>query len=120
MRQKFPTRLIVLRDERQRANAIQCIKNLPMDAEKPLEVRVSERKMSRRDEQNALMWAGPLKDISQQVYLNGRTYSPEVWHEHFKREFLPEEFDEELCKDGYEKWTFLPSGTVSLPAQPRT
>ena len=110
MRQKFPTRLIVLRDEQQRMNAIQCIKNLPMDAEKPLEVRVSERKMSRRDEQNALMWAGPLKDISQQVYLNGRTYSPEVWHEHFKREFLPEEFDEELCKDGYEKWTFLPSG----------
>lgn len=39
-----------------------------------------------------------------------RTYDKEVWHEYFKREFLPEQSDGELTKEGYLKWAFLPNG----------
>lgn len=84
MRQKFPTRKILLRGETQRATA------------------------------NAAMWAGPLKDIEEQAYVQGRTYSRQVWHEHFKEKFLPEHFDPELCKEGYRKLDTKPDGQIIL------
>lgn len=109
-RQKYPTQRILLRSQQQKDFACIKINNAPEDAESPLEVLIREYQPKRTLDQNALMWAGPLSDIQEQVYLNGQTFSAEVWHEHFKREFLPEQFDEELCKPGYQKWMFLPNG----------
>lgn len=71
---------------------------------------------TRNNNQNALMWAGPLRDISEQVWPDGVQYSAETWHEHFKREFLPEHADTELTKEGYQKWVYLPSGERILKA----
>ena len=56
------------------------------------------------------MWAGPMVDIAEQGYVDGRTFTAEVWHEHFKREYLPEEYDPTLCKEGYRKWDYTPKG----------
>ncbi|SRR6266404_5091220 len=109
-REKFITRPILLRFEQQRESAISLIRSLPLDAENPIEVVVREMVKVRGLDANARMWVGPLADISEQGYVNGRTYSCEVWHEHFKREYLPEEFDPELCKEIYRKWDFTPSG----------
>jgi len=109
-RQKFAPRTIYLFGELQRDTLINLASNLPLDPKNPLEVVVREKTKVRGLDANARMWAGPLKDISEQGYVGGRTYSAEVWHEHFKKEYLPEQFDAELCKEGYVKWDFTPGG----------
>ena len=110
MRPKFQTRQVFLRTEQQRALVTALLPNLPLDEENPLEVVIRERVKARGLDQNALMWAGPLADIAAQAWVNGRQFSAEVWHEHFKREHLPEEFDPELTKEGYRKWDYTPAG----------
>lgn len=77
-------------------------------AERPLQVVVSEYKAKRRDEQNALMWAH-LAEISEQAWTGGRRFAADIWHEHFKRTFLPE-----MCAKGVAKWTFLPDGATLI------
>lgn len=109
-RDKYPTRKILLRAEAQREIAIRVLQNAPLDDARPLEFLLREEVKARKLDQNALMWIGPLADIAAQAYVKGRQYSAEVWHEFFKREFLPEEFDPELCKEGYRKWEYMPSG----------
>lgn len=109
-RQKFQTRTIYLRSVVQVESLITLIPNLPLDEENPLEVVIRERVKSRGMDQNALMWAGPLADIAEQAWVGGRQFSSEVWHEHFKRKYLPEEYDEELTNEGYMKWDYTPAG----------
>lgn len=109
-RQKFQTSKILLRTESQRDAHIARIMNAPLDVEHPLEVVIREQEKPRKPDANAAMWAGPLRDIEEQAWLDGRTFKADVWHEHFKREFLPEEYDPELCLEGYRKWDYLPSG----------
>lgn len=104
--QPFPTRRIILAAEEQRDRAIALLANVPLG----LEVLIRRPVKVRGMDQNALMWVGPLADIAAQAWVAGRQYSAEVWHEQFKREYLPEEFDEELTKEGYRKWDFTPNG----------
>ena len=104
-RPKFETRRILLRTGEQVARALALLPHLPLDAERPLEFLVREEVKARKPDQNSLMWAGPLKDIAEQCYVAGRCHRAEVWHELFKADFLPEEYDPELCKDEtYQKW----------------
>ena len=51
---------------------------------KPVEVIVRNRKSKRSTEQNRRYWA-ILRDVSESVWLNGKRYPDEVWHEQFKR-----------------------------------
>lgn len=110
MRPKFQTRQVFLRTEQQRDLVAALLPNLPLDEENPLEVIIREPVKARGLDANALMWVGPLADIAAQAWVQGRQFSAEVWHEHFKREHLPEEFDPELTKDGYRKWDYTPTG----------
>ena len=109
-RPKFQARKIRLIGEPQRETALALLRNVPLDALRPLEVVVREEVKTRKLDQNAAMWAGPLRDIAEQSWVNGRQYTTEVWHESFKREFLPEEYDPDLCKEGYRKWDYTPNG----------
>lgn len=109
-RPKYETKKLYLVAIMQRDTAIEVIKNAPIDPAEPLEVIIRERTKTRLNEQNALMWAGALKDISTQAWVAGKQFSAEVWHEHFKREYLPEEYKEGITKDGYKKWDYLPNG----------
>lgn len=109
-RSPFPPRTLVLKDESIRERAIVLIRNLPIDALEPLQIVVSDYKPPRKKSQNDLMWAGPLKDMEQQAYVEGRRFSAEVWHEWAKENFLPDEFDPEHCREGYVKWTEGPDG----------
>lgn len=70
--------------------------------EQPLSVVCAPYKTTRSLEANALMWIW-LKVIEQQAWLGGRQYSDEVWHEFYKREFLPE-----INARGDEKWRDVP------------
>lgn len=110
-RQKFEQRRILLRAAEQVERAIAALRAAPVDHLKPLEFLLREEVRARKPDQNALMWAGPLRDIAEQVWIGQRQYSAEVWHEHFKVEFLPEEYDPDLCKrEDYRKWDFGPGG----------
>lgn len=53
-----------------------------------LEVVLRPYKSSRNLEQNKRLHA-MLQDIADQVWINGRQYSMEVWKESFKRDYLP-------------------------------
>lgn len=109
-RDKYVSRTFLLRTAAVKEVAIAAIRNAPEDNDKPIEVLIREQVKARKPDQNSLMWAGPLKDIEEQAYVDGRQYSATVWHEHFKREYLPEDFDPELCKEGYRKWDYTPKG----------
>ena len=119
-REKFQTRTIRLVGEQQVNTALALLPNLPIDAKKPLELVIREEVKARKLDQNALMWVGPLKDISEQAYVEGRRFSDVVWHEHFKEQYLPDEtqpgFDSELVKDPakYKKYDVTPSGNYVL------
>lgn len=109
-RDRYPTRSIRLAGEQQREMAARLLANAPLDDKKPLEFVLREEIKIRKMDQNALMWVGPLKDIAEQAYVGGRTFSDIVWHEFFKVEYLPEQFDERYTKPGYQKWAFTPKG----------
>jgi len=49
---------------------------------------VEIRPTSRSLEQNALYWA-TIHEIAEQVLVEGRKYTPSVWHRYFKERFLP-------------------------------
>lgn len=115
-RKKFATTKIAVYSDSQINVAVAIIRGMPIDPANPLEIRIGERMRTRNNDQNALMWAGPLRDISEQVWPDGVQYSAETWHEHFKREFLPEDADTELTREGYQKWRYLPSGERILKA----
>lgn len=112
-RPPFATRTFRLVGTDQRARLIALVENLPLDAAKPLEVVIREEKKKRSPDQNALYWAGPLRDIADQAWVRGRQYSDKLWHEYFKREFLPDpdraDCDDSHIKDGYVKWASIPS-----------
>jgi hypothetical protein len=109
-REKFPTRTITLVGAQQVATLLSLVPHLPLDSAKPLEVVIREKQPVRKLDANAAYWAGTLRDMEEQAYVGGRTYSAEVWHYKFKVDNLPEEYDEELTKEGYRKWDYTPDG----------
>jgi hypothetical protein len=109
MRQKYPTRSIILSSEGQRELAVKTLHRAPIDADKPLEWLLREEVKTRKLDQNALMWVGALKDIEQQIYVQRKMHSDEVWHIYFKERYLPEQHIDGVTKEGYQKWAYLPN-----------
>lgn len=110
-RQKFEKRRMLLRGPEQVERAIALLRAVPLDEAKPLELLVREEVKERKLDQNALMWVGPLKDIAEQAWVFGRQHTDLVWHHYFKEQFLPDEYDPDLCKDEqYQKWAAGPGG----------
>lgn len=100
----------ILRDDDIRKRAIAILQHMPIDRNRPIQVLFREEPKKRKSDQNALMFAGPLRDIAEQAWLDGRQFSVEIWHEYFKRQLLPEFFDAELCLESYSKWAIDPAG----------
>ena len=117
-RPPFQQRTFRLADREVVRRMVALIENIPVDAVRPLEVVIREEKRKRSLDQNALYWAGPLRDIAEQAWVQGRQYSADVWHEHFKREFLPDpdraDCDQSHVKDGFRKWCTTPGGLSVL------
>lgn len=106
----FAPRPFRLVGEDVRERLIELVRQLPIDELRPLQVMIREEPPKRKLTQQALMWVGPLADIAEQAEVEGNRFSAETWHTYFKAQFLPEQFDPELCLDGYEKWGFDPVG----------
>lgn len=112
----FKQRIIKLTGQLQRDTAKAAIDHAPDNIEVVLREPVKARSL----DQNALMFAGPLKDISEQAWVHDRQYSVEVWHEYFKENCLPNELNEpyihELVKhpESYKKYDACPDGSLVL------
>ncbi len=113
-RQRYATRTFLVSSEQVRGNLLNAVRNMPIDPVKPLQVLVREEVKARKLDQQALLFAGPMRDIAEQAWFDGRQHSVEVLHEYLKRELLPEEFDPELCTERYRKWDVDPSGNRIL------
>jgi len=116
-RELYPQKKVRLVGEIQRDNAIKILQNAPIDTAKPLEFILREEVKIRRMSANDCMWACQLKCISEQAYVQGRTYSAEIWHALFKEMFLPDETlftlpeqRAEMVKDSYRKYDTRPDG----------
>lgn len=114
MRPPFAKRSFFLRTEQARESLLALVRNLPLDDLKPLQVTIEEQRPVRKMSQQALLFAGPMTDIAEQAFIEGRQYSVEVLHEFCKREFLPEQFDPEQCSGDYRKWDVDPLGNRIL------
>lgn len=110
MRTDYLPKVIRLVGKLQADTAISAIQNAPIDIERPLEVIIREEQKGRSLSANALMWAGPLNDISTQAWVHGKQYSALIWHEYFKEKFLPDFPDPKQVKEGYIKYEETPDG----------
>ena len=109
-----PVRLL-LRAPLQIERAIAALRAAPLDALRPLEFLIREEVTERKLTQQGLMWVGPLADMAEQIVVDGRRYSAKVWHEHMKQEFLPSEYDPEMCaSEDYVKWEMSMGGESFL------
>ena len=113
-RPQYQKRHILLVGGMQKETAIQLIKNAPIDPINPIEFVIREAVKVRKDTQNALMWTSALKDISEQAWLDGKQYSVDIWHEYCKEQFLPNEHQEGITKEGYKKYDYMPDGSRAM------
>lgn len=100
-------RLFVIRDAAVLANLTAALGANWEDAVKagvPLGVSVAPYRKTRSNEQNSLMWVW-LGQLASEAWVGGRQYSAETWHEHAKRELLPE-----VNERGEGKWEPTPDG----------
>lgn len=112
-RQLITPRSYLLRGAVQVDALIALLPHLPLDDKNPIEVLVREEPKKRTLSQNSLMWVGPLKDMEEQGFHDGKQFSADMWHYLFKVMYLPEDGDPELSqltRDGYKKWDYAPNG----------
>lgn len=109
-------RTFILVNDLVRQNALTVIANLPIDGS--LQIVIGQKRKVRTPDQNSVMWAGALQDIAEQAWVSGKQYSDVVWHEFFKRNFLPEDdcpdISRRVTKAWKGKWTFDPAGNKVL------
>jgi len=92
-------------------NASAMLHNMPVDGSQECVLRPYVRK--RRDEANAMYWVR-LAEISSQAWLQGKQYTPEIWAEYMKAQYLPEVFTEGDTLDGYQKYAEMPDGSIKM------
>lgn len=111
-RPKFAERKFLLSTQDVRDRAVALIGNLPLDEIRPLELVIREKVDARKLSQNNYMWMR-LGEIAEQAYFEGRRFASDIWHEHCRREVMPEEI---TTKDGIvrSKWIELPRGGTTI------
>jgi hypothetical protein len=99
-------------DERGPIEAQKALGKLPTD--RSMEVVIQKHVKKRTQGQNRYQWKAILGDISRQVRIDGKSYTPKIWHEHLKGLFLPDVASEELTLPSYIKWQEMPDGTLKM------
>lgn len=89
-----------------RINFLGCDQNL--------QVVIENFVKKRTPGQNAKLWSSVIGDFVKQGRMNGLNFDAETWHYYLKQEFLPDEFEEGITLEGYQKWTELPDGSLRL------
>lgn len=87
-----------LRSKEILSNAIDRLRNTPINPDKPFIVTIQER--TRSLEQNARLWA-TLSDISEQVNWHGRKLTTEQWKHIFTAALTKQDVVPNLAGDGF-------------------
>ena len=103
---------IVINNEQARTFALSLIRDLPLSP--AMQIKISEYRKKRTNEQNSLQWVSMLADFAEQAIVDGRKFSDQAWHELLKTQFLPPVEKEGITLPGYKKWLELPDGTLKL------
>jgi hypothetical protein len=108
-RPKFVERKITLSGSLQLDTAMNLLRNLPIDKERPLELVVRELVKVRGLDANGLYWKR-LTEIAEQAWFNRKQFSKEVWHEYARQNLMA---DPVIIKDGsvMSKWVESPDGS---------
>lgn len=85
-----------------------------LSLEPVMQVEVKPFQKLRTSDQNRLMWKSLLGDFASQAFVDGRLFGADVWHEHLKELFLPEQAEAGITKEGYQKWLEMPSGKLKM------
>lgn len=80
---------VLIRSELQKGTLASKIANLPVDADHPIQVVISEQTKARGVDQNAYYWMR-LGEIANQAWFSGRQYHSDVLHEYCKRNVMPD------------------------------
>jgi hypothetical protein len=88
--------IVLIRTEQQKELLASKISNLPVDADHPIQVTISDQTKARGVDANGLMWKR-ITEISAQGWINKRQYSKDCWHKYLKDNEMPEEVE---LKDG--------------------
>ncbi len=88
----------LLRNPTIRDNAINAIRNLPTDSDRPLVIEIKE--LTRSLDQNSKLWA-VLGDVSRQVEWHGRKLSSESWKNIFTAALIKQDVVPNLSGDGF-------------------
>ena len=88
--------IILIRSEQQKELLASKINNLPVDADRPIQIVISEETKARGQDQNGLMWLR-IGEISGQGWINKRQYAKDCWHKYLKDNEMQEEVE---LKDG--------------------
>lgn len=113
----FKQKVIKLLAEAQKVHALSLLNNVPVGVN--LEVVIREATKKRNNDQNALMWA-VLGEIADQVWVDKRQFSADMWNVYFKTLNLPDEANEPYLHElvtkpeSYRKWDLLPNGDRQL------
>jgi len=99
-------------DERTAFHAKHTIDGLPTDGS--MKVVIQKHVKKRTGGQNRYQWKAILGDISRQVRIGGKGFTPDVWHEHLKAMFLPDMAIDGLTVPTYVKWQEMPDGTLKM------
>lgn len=91
-----------------RANWLACARSM-----RPLAVTVAEHKAKRSRAQNNLYW-DMLRALAEQGWVNGKQFSADAWHQHFRRTFIG---SDEVALPGGEVITIGISTTTLNTAQ---
>ena len=81
--------IILIRSEQQKELLASKINNLPVDADRPIQIVISEETKARGIDQNGYYWLR-LGEIAAQAWSNGRQYHSDIWHEYAKRNVMPD------------------------------
>ena len=99
-------------NQRTQFYAAKAVNDLPTD--ESMVVIIQRYTKKRTNGQNKYQWKAILGDISRQVRIDGKGFTPKIWHEHLKGLFLPDEASEELTLPDYVKWQEMPDGTLKM------
>ena len=88
------------------------VHNLPCDGSQEVVIRPYKKPSS--DQQRRRMFGYVVGEISSQACLQGKQYSPKVWHEYLKAKFLPESFKVGITREGYVKYLEMPDGSMKM------
>ena len=102
----------IIRTDKDKEIVIRIINELVIN--RPYVIDIKQYVKPRTNGQNSFLWVGMLADFSMQVFVDGKQFSVNTWHEYLKELHLPEQYEEGITLKNYKKWEEMPNGKLKM------